>query len=186
MTLRDEIVNEYFDWICRLLCDVEDVEQPKELSYKKLLTHLHTVRFTYSIRKDQNRAEDGKDLRWRFICGQDYPESYNDYLSCLDEPCSVLEMMVAVAIRCEEIMDDPSFGNRTSQWFWGMVVNLGLGSMTDVNYDRRVVDVAISRLLKRGYEPNGKGGLFTVRNCDEDLRSIEIWQQMCYYLDTFI
>jgi len=183
MTIQDEIVNEYFDWICKL---VHGVDEDDSVSYVRLLSHLHNVRFTYSIRKDQNRAEDGKDLRWRFICGRDYPEYYNDYLSCLDDPCSVLEMMVAVAIHCEEIMDDPSMGNRLSQWFWGMVVNLGLGSMTDSRYDRKIVDAAVSRLLKREYEPDGRGGLFTVRNCDYDLRSVEIWFQMCYYLDTFI
>lgn len=183
MTLQDEIVNEYFEWLCSLVCDVDP---PEALSYRKLLTHLHNVRFTYTIRKDQNRAEDGKDLRWRFVCGQDYPDYYNDYLTCLDEPCSVLEMMMALAIRCEEIMDDPSFGNRTAQWFWGMIVNMGLGSMTDTRYDRLLVDVAVTRLLNREYEANGRGGLFMIRNCTCDLRSIEIWRQMCFYLDTFI
>jgi hypothetical protein len=183
MTIQDEIVNEYFEWICKLVCGTD---KSRFLSYEKLLTHLHSVKFTYTIRKDQNRAEDGKDLRWRFICGQDYPETYNDYLSCLDEPCSVLEMIIAIAIRCEDLMDDPSYGNRTAQWFWGMIVNLGIGSMTDARYDRRLVDVAISKFLKREYEPDGKGGLFTVRNCEYDLRSVEIWKQMCLYLDTFI
>jgi len=183
MNLQDEITNEYFDWICRLVCNTD---YSKYLSYTKLLSHLHSIKFTYSIRKDQNRAEDGRDLRWRFICGQDYPEYYNDYLTCLDEPCSVLEMLVALSVRCEELMDDPNLGNRTAQWFWGMIINLGIGSMTDVRYDRLLVDAAISKFLKREYEPNGKGGLFTIRNCDCDLRSVEIWLQMCWYLDTFI
>ena len=36
-----------------------------------------------------------------------------------NKTCSVLEMMIALAIRCEEhIMDDPDVGNRTGQWFW--------------------------------------------------------------------
>lgn len=183
MTLQDEIVNEYFDWLCELVHGVND---SNITSYTKLLSHLHAIEFTYSIRKDQNRAEDGKNLRWRFIYTKHYPDHYVEYLSCLDEPCSVLEMMVAVATRCEEIMDDPSMGNRLPQWFWGMVVNIGLGSMTDNRYDRKIVDAAINRLLERVYEPNGKGGLFTVLNCEYDLRSVEIWRQMCYYLDTFI
>ena len=41
-------------------------------------------------------------------------------------------MMIALAIRCEEhIMDDPDAGDRTGQWFWSMLVSLGLGSMDE-------------------------------------------------------
>lgn len=183
MILKYEILNEYFEWICKIICDMD---QPRALSYERLLTHLHTIKFTYSIRKDQNRAEDGKDLRWRFINGLVNSDGGADYLSCLVDPCSVLEMMVALAIRCEEIMDDPCLGDRTAQWFWGMIVNLGLGAMTDTRYDQQVVNEAVDRFLKRDYEPNGKGGLFTVRHCEYDLRTVEIWKQMCWYLDTFV
>lgn len=83
-------------------------------------------------------------------------------------------------------MDDPRFGDRTSHWFWGMVINLGLGSMTDELYNRRTVDESIDILLERRYEPNGEGGLFKVRNCKYDLRDVEIWYQLCWYLDGLI
>mgnify|MGYP003235589453 FL=1 len=93
-------------------------------------------------------------------------------------------MILALAIRCEEtIMDDPSIGDRTQQWFWGMITNLGLGSMTDSRFDRDAANDILERFLDREYEPDGKGGLFTVRNCDSDLRDVEIWYQMCWYLN---
>jgi hypothetical protein len=96
-------------------------------------------------------------------------------------------MMVALSIRCEEnIMDDPIVGDRTRQWFWDMIVNLGLGSMYDKNYDEWFIDKTINRFLDRQYEPNGKGGLFTVRNCKHDMRLFEIWYQLCWYLDTIV
>lgn len=181
MKLKDAINNEYFEWIYKLVCGDRFA---KEISYRKLLMQLHHTEFIFSIRKDQNRAEDGIELRRRFtmVCGY---EDMSEYLH--DRPCSVLEMMVALAIRCEEtIMDDPNVGDRTGQWFWNMVVNLGLGSMIDDRFDRDYVDYAIDRFLKRRYEPNGKGGLFTVRNCDRDLRKVEIWCQLCWYLDTMM
>lgn len=81
-------------------------------------------------------------------------------------------------------MDDPRKGDRTQQWFWGMVNSLGLGSMRDDIFDRGFVDYTINRFLNRDYEPNGKGGLFTIRNCDRDLRTVEIWYQLNWYLDT--
>jgi hypothetical protein len=116
----------------------------------------------------------------------DYEQFYNTIICSLDGPCSVLEMMIALAVRCEEhIMDDPNIGNRTGQWFWGMIVNLGLGAVTDERYDARLVDERIGRFLNRDYEPNGRGGLFTVRNCKYDLRDVEIWYQLCWYLDDF-
>ena len=94
-------------------------------------------------------------------------------------------MMVGLAIRCEEtIMDDTNIGDRTGQWFWGMIVNLGLGSMFDNNYDRQLVETNVERFLEREYDYNGKGGLFTIRHCDRDLRDVEIWYQLCWYLDS--
>lgn len=49
----------------------------------------------------------------------------------------MLEMMIALAIRCEEtIMDDPRYGNRTKQWFWNMMKSLGLSYMNDDCFDR--------------------------------------------------
>jgi hypothetical protein len=95
-------------------------------------------------------------------------------------------MMVALASECEETMDDPNVGDRTGQWFWGMIVNLGLGSMADYNFDYDYVDGVIQRFLNREYEPNGRGGLFTIRNCTEDLRTVEIWSQLCWYLGTIM
>jgi hypothetical protein len=106
-------------------------------------------------------------------------------MNALDGPCSVLEMMIALAIRCEEtIMDDPDIGDRTRQWFWGMIINLGLGGMTDANFDPDFVDDSVLRFLNRDYEPDGRGGLFTIRNCHRDLRDVEIWYQLCWYLDS--
>ena len=163
--------DEYFNWLFDLVCGRRYSEQ---ISFRKLLTRLHDVRFRYSLPRDRNRADDGLDLRRRF-------DPYFDY----DKPCSVLEMMVALAIRCEEtIMDDPQFGDRTRQWFWSMITNLDLGDMTDDNYDEDWVNFVINRFLDREYEPDGRGGLFMIRNCPRDLRDLEIWQQLCWYLDT--
>lgn len=181
--MRDRIIiDEYFRWLSEI---VRENRRSRHISYEKLLVHLHEIEFTYLIPKDQNRAEDGVDLRYRFAMIQGYDQSVDLVMNILDGPCSVLEMMVALAIRCEEnIMDDPNVGDRTGQWFWGMVVNLGLGSMTDNRFDKRYVDDIVARFLDREYEPDGKGGLFRVRNCDRDLRDVEVWHQLCWYLDS--
>lgn len=176
--ITDDVKNDYFNWLYDLVCKAR---YPKQISYRKLFICLHDIEFRYSIQKDKNRARDGIDLRYRYALfkGNRQLEEY------LDGPCSVLEMMVALSVRCEEtIMDDPNVGDRTSQWFWGMLVNLGLASMIDERFNKDYVENRIEILLDRKYEPNGKGGLFLIRNCDKDLRKTEIWYQLCQYLDS--
>lgn len=178
---EERIRNEYFEWLTSLVCSGR---YSKDISYKKLLTYLNKIEFVYPIHKDANREADGKSLRYRFaITASDC----RDAELYLDGPCSVLEMLVALALRCEEtIMDDPKYGNRTDQWFWGMITNLGLGSMRDSIFDEDFVYECVSIFLKRKYSPDGKGGLFTIRRCEYDLRELEIWDQLCLYLDTFV
>lgn len=171
---RNRIDDAYFDWMYKLICGKR---YPRDISYRLLLTTLHDIDFVYSIPKDGNRAADGIDLRYRF------DHDLADILR--DKPCSVLEMMLALAIRCEEtIMDDARIGDRTAQWFWSMIANLGLSSMTDDRYDKDYVRKCVERFLYHEYESDGKGGLFRIRNCEYDLRDFEIWYQMCWYLDT--
>lgn len=179
---RADVRSEYFEWLFQIVCGNRYSEQ---ISYRKLLMYLHDIDFRYLIPKDQNRAEDGIELRYRFAVSQGYRDSSNTIMRMLSGPCSVLEMMVALAIRCEEnIMDDPDVGDRTGQWFWGMVNNLGLGSMYDRHFDEPYVEEVIDCFLERDYAPDGKGGLFTVRNYDRDLRDVEIWHQLCWFLDS--
>lgn len=178
---KDDVVNAYFDW----LYDLVSAEKfAKDISYKELLWFLYEKEFVCVMRGDRNRAADGEYMRYRF--------SYNkkidyDYVSdCLNRPCSVLELMIGLVLRCESIMDDPQIGNRTSQWFWGMIANLGLGHMVDGRFVEGLANEIMETFLNRDYEPNGRGGLFTIRNCNIDLRGVEIWDQMCWYLNSMI
>lgn len=179
----NELHDLYLDWMYSLVCDDK---YSRGLSYRKLFHHLYETDFTYDLPLDGNRAEDGIDLRYSFGIDQDIEQSaIASYLD--DRPCSVLEMMIALSIRCEtHIMDNPDLGDRTGQWFWEMIVNLKLNHMSDRNYDEDYVDDVIFTLLNREYEPNGEGGLFKVDNPLRDMRSVEIWYQMCWYLNDVI
>jgi hypothetical protein len=160
----------YFEWLYNKMCGT--VYGP--VSYRKLFTQLYETEFTFTMPRDVNRAEDGIDLRARYFESQSHR----------DIPCSILEMMVALAIRIEEtIMDNTIIGDRTAQWFWGMISSMGLGCMIDSMYDDIRVGDILTRFLNREYMPDGRGGLFTIRNCETDLRDAEIWHQVCWYLD---
>ena len=177
---RDQIINDYFEWLWNF------TKCRGHSQNRKIITLLHNVEFRYSIPMDANREEDGIDLRYRFITEVGIPKNYQEVYGYLDGPCSVLEMMIALAIRCEEsIMDDPDIGDRTSEWFWLMMKNLGLDYMSDRKFDRDIAEEKISIFLDRRYKRNGEGGLFVV-NGRRDLRKVEIWYQMCWYLDTIM
>ena len=178
MRIDEKVKLEYFDWMYDLMCDGRFAGR---ITYRQLFKALHDIEFVYFVPHDENRAEDGVALRYRYC----YLHDCEDLEHYLDGPCSVLEMMVALAIRCEErIMSDPDKGDRTAQWFWSMIISLGLGSMTDYNFDEELVNDAIARFLNREYEPDGKGGLFTVRKWNRDARTAEIWHQLLAYLNT--
>ena len=179
MKIEDKIRSDYFEWMYDLMCEGRFA---KSITYRQLFTFLHDVEFVYFVPHDENRADDGISLRYRYCLYH----KCEDLEYCLDGPCSVLEMMVALAISCEGLMDDPQIGDRTGQWFWGMIVNLGLGSMTDERFDIEYVDYVVERFLNREYEPDGKGGLFTVKDSGYDLRKVEIWYQLCWYIDSII
>lgn len=180
---KSNLENLYFEWVYNLVCNDKYY---KRLSYRQLLYFLYDTDFYYVLERDSNRASDGIGLRYRFGYECGYPREIIDQ-ELGEKPCSVLEVMVSLALNIEEdIMDDPTYGNRLGQWFWGMIVNLGLGSMDDEKFDPGYVEYVIYRFLNREYKKNGEGGLFTVHDIKVDMRKAELWYQAMWYLDEFL
>lgn len=181
--LQDELKSRYFEWLYSLVYGVNDYSR---LTYRKLLLSLHEIEFIYDRDMDRDRASDGVDLRYRFGYENGYSAGTIEQIFYM-KPCSVLEMMIALASKGEEqIMKDDAYGDRTGQWFWNMIVSLGLGSMHDNNFNNSYIYFVISKFLHREYKPNGEGGLFTIENCKYDLRNTDIWTQYMWYLNTII
>ena len=182
MSERQTVRSEYSRWMYGLVCN----DHYGKTSYKKLFSYLDHVEFYYTHPMDANRYEDGVNLRYRFGYVAGIPDSVIS--SELDQrPCSVLEMMIALSLRCEEdIMDNSRFGDRTGQWFWEMVVNLGLGGMSDPDFDEAYANDRIHIFLNREYDRDGSGGaLFRIRNRDRNMKSADIWYQMNWYLSEY-
>lgn len=173
---REKMKDLYFDWMYSIVC-------PSKRYYHKLLKRLNEIEFVYTISMDGNRAEDGVNLRYRF--GRENGFQDNMIAPLLDDdPCTILEMMVALAIRCEEhIMSDDVYGDRTEKWFWDMIYSLHLDDMDDFFYSEDRVDHVCDNLIEHKYQRNGDGGLFTVKRYSHDMRCTEIWYQMCWYLN---
>lgn len=179
---QDRINEGYYDWLCDIACASS---KNKRMQYSNLLRQLHNTQFDYFKPMDGNRAADGIDLRYRY--GRKH--GYSDPLiaSVLDiRPCSVLEMMIALAVRCEnQIMEDSNFGDRTSLWFWTMVRSLGLIEATDTGYNPNSVSEVLQAFMDYRYSSNGEGGLFTVQGRN-DMLEMDIWYQMMAYLNSIL
>jgi hypothetical protein len=180
MMTKQELETLYFDWMIHL------IRNNRTHQYKKLLNLLNEIPFTYLVDMDENRYADGLELRYRFgeNTGLDY-YMVDSFLK--NEQCSVLEMMVALSLRCEEqIMSNTEKGDRISIWFWDMIESLGLESMADRYFDEQYSRSIVTIFLNRDYARNGKGSLFTISQGGQDMRKVEIWYQACAYLNSVI
>ena len=174
----------YFEWLLNQIFTGSILTLRND--YTKLMCYLFNAKFYWSIPRDSNRFEDGLSLRDRFmdVC-MDQTTISEDEFELYFNPtnCSVLEMMAALAIRCEEtIMYDPDLGNRTGDWFWVMIRSMNLHTMTDADYNEDYVERVVAMMLDREYSPDGEGGLFTIPDCQYDLRDVEIWYQMSWFI----
>ena len=179
----NKIQDLYFDWMGKLAIDDDKIRE----KYSNLLFSLASTTFYFTIPLDENRYKDGIELRYRFGAenglSAEYVQEYLDF-----NKCSVLEMMVALCLKCEEqITYDPDKGSQLSDWFLEMLESLGLDGMDDDNFDQNYVDYKIEKLLNREYKPNGEGSLFTIYpSSGRDMRKVEIWNQMCLFLDSLL
>lgn len=165
----------YFEWLCDNILDTDH----RIAGYDLLLRHLHNREFTWSIPMDENRANDGLNLRYIFR------RRYGYNLNNIDPSCSILEMMVALARRVEDtIMTDDVYGDRTYMWFWSMIESLELYMFDDSKYayHEDEIDERLDMFLYRTYDRYGHGGLFTVEHPRRDMRDVEIWLQLMWWL----
>lgn len=175
--ISDRILNDYFTWIYETMCEGLDE------SFYKLFDFLYNCQFTWSIPEDASRAVDGKNFRYQFGYLYEIPRSVIDE-TFGDAPASVLEVLAALAYRCENsIMTNTKLGDRTAQWFWSMLASIGVSRETDDDFDALRVQHKIHIFLNRTYKPNGKGGAFTIHDKSKDMRRVDLWYQMCYYLN---
>lgn len=169
--MNNSIIHDYKKWLIGMVTD-ED-----HLHYSLLLDYLFDTEFVWTIQGDGNRAEDGIHLR------NVYCDSINQPTDIFEDgPCTVLEMMIALSIRCyEDILWDGE-NNWTPFIFWSMINNLGLIDSVDCNFNLDYVTEKIGIFLSRNYDENGVGGLFV---CTDNLshfpkswKKLEIWYQM--------
>jgi hypothetical protein len=171
--MNEPLESLYFNWLCAKVI-VTDKSTPS-LTHWKLLRLLHNTEFIWQLMGDDNRAEDGMDLRYEFVMAADIPD---DEHWRTESGCSLLEMFIGFSRRAEF-----QTGDRARDWFWEFMTNLGLEEWNDGSDvpEEQIVDV-LDTLVWRTYNANGYGGIFPLDNPTSDQRKVEIWYQFCDYL----
>ena len=165
----------YFDWLYRQVCSVR-TKNPSR-SYRNLLQILYTNQYVWLIPNDDNRAEDGKYLRYEFLESEGIEQHPKDYY-WMDLGASFLEFLVALCRRLEFETDMDA-----SSWFMELLENLDLKQFNDrAHLNQAYVESVLERVNWRTYSPNGGGGLFPLDNPSRDQRKVEIWYQLSAYI----
>lgn len=167
MNYNGHILDSYYEHLVRII-DPEN----EHGNYSKLLDRLFHARYFHKYgSNDKNRAVDGEDLRKKYdgYLPIDFKEGF---------PCTVLETMVALAVRIEvDIMGEPG-DDHPERWFWAMVNNSGLRVLTNDQFDDDLFETTIFDILAHGFDEQGNGSFFPLKaKPGRDARQMELWQQ---------
>jgi hypothetical protein len=156
---------DYYEWL------IDQIEIPNGKSYRDLFELMHNLEFVWTVPNDDNRVQDGLDLRSEFANGK----VANLRLAGV----TFLEVLIALSRRLAF-----TAGGEPEPWAWRLIKNLRLHKSSDPltngrgNRARDILDAVIWRT----YERSGRGGFFPLRNTLEDQTKVEIWYQMNAYV----
>lgn len=164
---------QYFHWLYSQVGDPR-VKNPNR-TYWGMLKQLYLKEFVFVIPKDDNRIADGKDLRYEFVDQSGLSDVDPGWIHL---GCSVFELVVGLSRRLSFELD-----GEPRDWFWELIGNLGLLKYND-NHSLPTdeIEEILDRFIWRTYKPDGKGGLFPLRNAQEDQTKIELAYQLSAYV----
>ena len=169
----EELWDDYFEFLI-WRCQIQNLTR-----FGRLFNILHHVDFEWELERDENRESDGIDLRDEYDIPREY---YDDAEWFYSRRCSVLEMLIGLAIRVDdELIGDPAEEHPES-FFMEMIKNLSLDKFKGNGYNESDVIKILNRWMHRDFERNGCGSPFPVKGSRKDQRKLEIWDQMNTYI----
>lgn len=164
----------YLQWLYR---QIASVHKNPSRTYWSIARQLYTTEFIWFIPNDDNRVEDGRELREEFMREEGIDADISQ--EWLHLGCSMLEMLIALSRRLSFAAE-----GQPRAWFWHLMKNLGLDEINDAvqPYPEVRVSNVCDRVIFRTYDKNGHGGLFPLQNAQENQQKVEIWYQLAAYL----
>ena len=176
----------YLEWLLRLI----NADNYKGKSYIKLCSLLNKIPFEPVMKLDKNRSSDVQSLlRETYIQSQSdwYRLSNDEIMELPTWPVSFLELIISLAMRIDlDFMREINGIDNTRIYFWVIVRNLGFLSFVDDNWNEDSIISVVNRLnivQERKYDFNGNGGLFPLENAEMDQRNVQIWNQLCQFVN---
>lgn len=178
-TSRATLTENYLRWLESQLREEHD---NPDKTYWDLLGMMFEKEFTWSVPMDDNRLQDGKDLRIEFI--QEMRGSVRFKREAADAllaigPVSFLEVLIGLSRKLEF-----AAGGSAPGWAWHLLHNLDLHRMADPlsRAKRNRVTEILDTVINRTYLPNGEGGFFPLAWPEDDMTQIELWYQLNDYV----
>lgn len=164
--MAEFLEHRYLRWLA------EQINTKNDKSYQELFERMHNKEFVWIIPNDDNRVADGLDIRNEFL------HNHNKF----SRGCSVLEVVIGLSRRMSFIVE-----GEPEDWAWQLITNLELHKMSGhigKIREEQIEDI-LEQLVWRTYNPDGGGGFFPLSWPNEDQRRVELWYQMCAYIDEF-
>jgi hypothetical protein len=169
LTMTSQLEYDYFTWLTSQI----KVPATNKNRYDDLFQRMHDTEFVWIVANDDNRQQDGADLRTEFLNGS--------RRKVFKHPVSLLEVLIALSRRAAS-----SSLNQTDPgiWAWKMLKNLRLTKASDplIGQKAQNVEEILEALIWRTYKRDGRGGLFPLKHPRDDQTKQEIWNQMNAYI----
>lgn len=155
----------YYEWL------ISQIDIPNGKTYTGLFECMHNVEFVWTVPNDDNRVQDGLDLRPEFADGK-----VSDLVL---EGATFLEVLIGISRRLEF-----TAGGEARHWAWRLIKNLRLHKCHDPLFEEKYAKVRdiLDTVIWRTYQSNGRGGFFPLHNPPEDQTKVEIWYQLNAYV----
>lgn len=163
--MRSAVDPDYLEWL------QGQVATPTDKSYRQLLQELAAKEFVWLIPNDDNRLEDGLELRLEY---------FDEYERTEADSVSALEVLIGLSRRLAFIAEgEPEW------WAWRLIENLDLVRCWDPLSARKLRDLddRLDALIWRTYHADGTGGFFPLAWPEADQREVELWYQMNAYVE---
>lgn len=157
---------EYYEWL------VSQITIPNNKTYLELFERMHNFEFIWIVPNDDNRIQDGFDLRSEFFNGSRQ--------RLINKKASFLEVLIGLSRHVAF-----TGGGNSGVWAWKLIKNLRLNRMSDPLIGEQIakVDDILDTVIWRTYSKSGQGGFFPLKQNPSDQTKIEIWYQMNAYIN---
>lgn len=172
-------------YLCWLMNQAQLVAEGMD-GYLLLCEILHRTSFLSYISMDENRGEEGMELReeWADTDGGDADE----LTDVTPYSATMLEILVILGRRMAFEMADSQWEADTGKWVMELLENAGLDIFTNLRLEddpngEALVQRKLYDIIHRRYDRNGRGSFFPLHQAEYNQRDSELLIQMNNYLE---